>query len=206
MIRYMTTALLLILTPAIPSTANHMPAHAIVRDIEAEYCDTNLRVNRRQALTIHHAIIAGDEYDLGYSLAAISGVESEYGKYLLNLADPSFGPFAIHIKTASKRRNINPQSFTANLLAHELITNPELGAELAIEELLFWQSIHGPDPKKIHASYNAGHNYVHGAKYADMVMDEMKLIRQCYPNIKAKYNMHSTTKSTCAGRFCSANI
>ena len=105
-------------------------------------------------------------FGLVKTITAIAKIESNLGQYNINLQDPSCSFLHIHLKTYLKRHNIKDNPFNRNKHCQELINNPKLAIANAIEELLFWKSIHcsksGCDIvqyQNVVKSYNAGWNY-----------------------------------------------
>ena len=104
-------------------------------------------------------------FDLEKTIRTIIKVESDDGKYLVNLNDPSCGITHININTYLKRHNIKDTTFNQNKACQDLINNPVLAIANAIEELLFWKEYHCKNIctreqyRNIIKSYNAGFNY-----------------------------------------------
>ena len=104
-------------------------------------------------------------FDLEKTIRTIIKIESDDGKYLVNLNDPSCGITHININTYLKRHNIKDTTFNQNKACQDLINNPVLAIANAIEELLFWKEYHCKNIctreqyRNIIKSYNAGFNY-----------------------------------------------
>ena len=105
-------------------------------------------------------------FDLERSVKTIIKIESDDGKYLINLQDPSCGITHINIKTYMKRHNIRDTAFNRNKSCQDLINNHKLAIANAIEELLFWQEYHcdkngctNEQYQNMIKSYNAGWNF-----------------------------------------------
>lgn len=104
-------------------------------------------------------------FDLEKTIRTIIKIESDDGKYLVNLNDPSCGITHININTYLKRHNIKNTSFNQNKACQDLINNPILAIANAIEELLFWKEYHCKNIctkeqyRNVIKSYNAGFNY-----------------------------------------------
>lgn len=105
-------------------------------------------------------------FDFEQTIRTIIKIESNDGKYLVNLADPSCGLTHININTYLKRHNIKDTSFNRNKSCQDLINNPQLAIANALEELLFWKEQHcspygctKKEFQKVIKSYNAGWNY-----------------------------------------------
>lgn len=104
-------------------------------------------------------------FDLERTIRTIIKIESDDGKYLVNLNDPSCGITHININTYLKRHNIKNTSFNKNKSCQDLINNPRLAIANAIEELLFWKEYHCKNIctkeqyRNVIKSYNTGFNY-----------------------------------------------
>lgn len=104
-------------------------------------------------------------FDLEKTIRTIIKIESDDGKYLVNLNDPSCGITHININTYLKRHNIKNTSFNKNKSCQDLINNPRLAIANAIEELLFWKEYHCKNIctkeqyRNVIKSYNTGFNY-----------------------------------------------
>lgn len=167
-----------------------------------EFCDANIRINSDQANVLVTSYEFGKEYGLETVLPAIAWRESNLGKYLMNINDPSFGPYAIHIDTATSRLGIDRESFMANVLAQDLVMDQGLGARLAINEINYWLRIRGGNHPMALASYNAGFVYRRGLEYSEDVTQKAGLIKLCITRIKNRFNLVSK-KPECTSRFCS---
>lgn len=103
----------------------------------------------------------GVEFDLGYSLAAIAWKESNFGLYLMNLADGKLGSFGVYhilLEYAIARNKIK-SNWDISRYAERLVFDNELCANEAISELLFWKKYHKKHAnvwRRMFASYNAG--------------------------------------------------
>lgn len=104
-------------------------------------------------------------FDLEKTIRTIIKIESDDGKYLMNLQDPSCGLTHININTYTRRHNIKNTSFNRNKACMDLINSPLLAVANAIEELLYWKEYHCKNIctkeqyKNVIKSYNAGKNY-----------------------------------------------
>lgn len=125
----------------------------------------------------------GKEYNLGYTLAAISIRESHAGKINLNISDPSFGPYHVTIQNALHYHGWRDTGYNRNVLAQMMMDDIELSAAFAIENLRGWQRIHGSSNwKQIWASYNAGHagyDSPAGREYAGIIASNISKLKKC---------------------------
>jgi hypothetical protein len=116
---------------------------------------------------------------MAYSLAAIAWKESSAGKYMINLQDPSAGVFHITINNALVYLKWKDTNFNRNRAAQLLIQDFQLAANFAMINLQFWKDQHGNNWNRIWASYNAGHSWKNGRKYAKDIASKVRKIRLC---------------------------
>lgn len=106
------------------------------------------------------------EADFEKTIRTLIRLESNDGLYPINLQDPSCGITHININTYMKRHSIKNTNFNRNKVCADLIASPQLAITNALEELLYWKSVHcgrGKCSKAQYAnvvkSYNTGWNY-----------------------------------------------
>lgn len=106
------------------------------------------------------------EADFEKTIRTLIRLESNDGLYPVNLQDPSCGITHININTYMKRHSIKNTNFNRNKVCADLIASPQLAITNALEELLYWKSVHcgrGKCSKAQYAnvvkSYNTGWNY-----------------------------------------------
>jgi hypothetical protein len=157
--------------------------------VSASSCLVFDKLNNQQKETLYKAYKYGETDGIGYSLAAIGWQESQAGKYLVNLSDPSFGVFAITIKTASKVEGIDEESFEANLLAQKLIFDFNYGMKMAKREILYWLNYHKEDWSRTWASYNAGFDTSNGIEYTGLIAGYVRVLQKCLPTYIAQKSL-----------------
>lgn len=125
-------------------------------------------------------------FDLAKSIKAIAKVESDFGKYKINIMDKPYGSCGlthINLKTYMDRHKIKKTNFNINKACSDLVNNDELAIANAIEELLYWkeQICKGKTCTKmqwmyVYSAYNAGWNYrgKAGLAYANKILKELK--------------------------------
>lgn len=98
------------------------------------------------------------EYNLKWTMTAIAWQESGFGKRLIGRTTPDYGIFQININTfkARYRKVVKDGKMTDKDIIKMLISDHELNYFASIEEIKFWQNVHGDDYEKIWASYNGG--------------------------------------------------
>ena len=83
---------------------------------------------------------SGKAVNYEYTLTAIAEIESQYGKYMVNLADPSCGILHIMPKSLIKRTELNDNSWNHSRLCERLIIDKEFSISAAILELKYWEN------------------------------------------------------------------
>lgn len=141
-------------------------------------CDFLKELTPSQVKVIEYSYSRGQELDLGYTLAAISLVESRAGAERVNWSDPSFGAYHIYIHTAVKRLDITDKIQQVHL-ANQLTVDDELGATLALNELSYWNERWKGDWQKMVKSYNAGNTPSNGVAYMNKVKKYVKKLEGC---------------------------
>ena len=134
------------------------------------------RFTYEQKLIIAKAYNIGKKYDLGYTLAAIAIIESQAGKFLVNLGDPSCGVYHNLLSSVANREGIELSNINRNYLCTKLIKDFEFASGQALEELLYWKKYH-KDWEKTVMSYNAGFNYRNGDEYLLKVREEINKLK-----------------------------
>lgn len=104
-------------------------------------------------------------FNLSDTILAIAKVESDMGKYMINLQDPSCGLTHININTYIRRHKVPNTAFNRNKICQDLVNDVELAISNSIEELLFWKSQFCPKNmtnkcyRQMIRAYNGGWNY-----------------------------------------------
>lgn len=131
--------------------------------------------------------LAGEPYDLSYTLIAIARVESNFGQVKINLQDPSCGVTMIHLKFYIKKLGIKDTPFNRNLVCSRLIENDDASIAEAVAILTYakkrfcgkygctkaqWRNIWG--------YYNAGERYAGkaGREYSSKIEKFIKKLKK----------------------------
>ena len=97
-------------------------------------CDTINQLSMIQKHNLSKSYSYGQPYELGYTLAAIALVESQAGKWRLNIKTGDVGLYQINYITAQNTLKI--EGHYNQLAIHELLVYDDvLGAEIAIATL-----------------------------------------------------------------------
>lgn len=146
-------------------------------------CEARKRLDGRQMSVVREAHSLGLPHNLGYSLAAIVWQESNAGKWLINVHEHSYGPFQINLATAIRRTGSGKLGpFQQNVLATNLL-DLYFSSTYAIQELEYWQSVHGLTAwRNIYASYNGGWSYAKALpqRYAENIIAKMRMLKGCF--------------------------
>ena len=80
-----------------------------------------------------------EPYDLVETITVIAKIESNFGLYVVNLAEGSCGITQINIKTYIARHKIKDTRFNRNKACSDLVNSYELSIANSIEELVYWK-------------------------------------------------------------------
>ena len=128
-----------------------------------------LKLDREQLYILDSSYLVGKDYDLGLTLAAIAWHESNFGKYMLNLADNltsrypgSYGPYHVSLKSIMAKFK-HKNTWIASRTAERLMQDLKYSQKWALNELLYWKRYwkskrHPFVWSKMVASYNNGYN------------------------------------------------
>ena len=126
------------------------------------------------------------KYDLKYTMLAIAFRESKFGRYKLNLADPSAGIFHQLLPTYCKELGLRPNTWNQSRVAEKLINSNALALYVAINhfkrdyshfKLLGYSN--AISWRKAVMAYNAGvYNYKAGYKYYKEIVKIIKVLHQ----------------------------
>lgn len=140
-----------------------------------------INLSKSQIEVLQHAYDFGKQFNLQNSLRAIVMVESSGGVHLRNPNVMACGVGQILVKSWKARYadDILGLDVTDEDICNLLIRDTDLNLLAMVEELKFWQQVHGNDWRKIYASYNAGYSYnsQEGITYANKVIRYIKLFK-----------------------------
>lgn len=139
----------------------------------------NLSPSQKQVL--YKTFEKGKSLDLQYTLTAIAWQESSFGKFKVGKWSPDYGVFQINLKTWKSRysKEIKQYNLTDKKIKKYLVKHYDLGFVAAVDEILFWKTVHGNNWNKIWASYNDGtHISSRGLKYSQKIAKKIKAIKK----------------------------
>lgn len=138
-------------------------------------------LNQNQISLLKKSYDYGKQFDWGLTLAAIAWKESSAGKYLINLQDPSVGPFHVTIDKVLRHLNLPDTPFNQNRAAQIGIERFDVTAFIAVMELAYWKVERGRTWRETLVSYNAGNNLKseRGQAYAEDVAQKVGVLKQC---------------------------
>ena len=129
---------------------------------------------------------AKKDANLGYTMTAIAFKESQFGRYLINLDDPSCGVFHKLLPMYAIELGLKPNKWNESRLCEKLIESYELAYKVALNDFLknynYWK-IKGYNNsiawKRAIMSYNAGINgWKNGYRYYKEIVKIIKALRK----------------------------
>ena len=154
----------------IPIFLSATPSQKLINELK------NLSDN--QITTLLYVFRTGGKENLAYTLTAIVWQESVFGKYMINIKDPSCGLTHIKLDTVALSK------WNQSRLCEELQINDDKALKLAIDRLKFfisyWQKkglSYNLAWKRAIMSYNAGYRYWYGKKYYKKIKDKIKTLK-----------------------------
>ena len=145
-------------------------------NLEIEY--KNLSNN--QKATLIRTFYNGKSFDYGYTMAAIAWQESHFGKYLINLNDPSCGVFHVMPKYVGNRKN---SKWTQSRICERLITDYKFSFSSALERLKYFENYwKSKGVKRVWShtvsSYNQGFNYRKNSEYLKAIKEKIRFLKK----------------------------
>lgn len=142
-----------------------------------------LRLDESQKKMIKEIYDRSKPYDLVYSTLAIAWQESNFGKWNVNLSDPSCGPFHQLVPLFIRKHKLENTQFMQNKVCGELINNIDLSVATVISELEAWKVVHKNKWnvwEYVFRSYNAGFNFESNKakKYASMIKARIRVLKK----------------------------
>ncbi len=124
----------------------------------------------------------GKSFNHEYTLTAIVWQESKFGRYKMNLNDPSCGIAHAFLPSVADRVGLKRNFWNYSRLCENLIDDTEFALYHARMELEFWYGYWGNKGVKrvwSHsvASYNAGSNYKKGQSYLNKIKKKIKALK-----------------------------
>ena len=144
----------------------------------ASSCNLKSELKEEQWEVIQEAYNYGKPYNLGYTLASISVIESNAGLYVENDVSESYGVPQIRVTTAITRLGLHNSDANREGVKNRLIKDNEFAFELAVEELRYWLDVRGNWRTAIQ-SYNAGWKHHRGEGYMFKVIDVLNELEDC---------------------------
>lgn len=125
----------------------------------------------------------GRAFNYEYTMTAIAWQESTFGKYMMNLSDPSFGVFHNLITSVINRTDTNDSPWNRSRVAERLIMDYDFSFSQSLGELKYWENYW--TSKKVprvwsHTirSYNAGYKHTNGKAYLRMIKLRIKILKE----------------------------
>jgi len=154
---------------------NLLIAKSNFKTLELEYKNFTVK----QKATLVRTFYTGKTFNYGYTLTAIAWQESKFGKYLINLNDPSCGIFHVMPKYIG---NTDNSKWTQSRLCEKLILDYDFSFSSALERLKYfenyWKSKEVPKIwSHTVSSYNQGFNYKPDSKYLKEIKLKVKFLK-----------------------------
>jgi hypothetical protein len=118
-------------------------------------------------------------------MAAIAWQESKFGKWMINLSDPSCGVFHNLLKSVAKREGKSVSKFSQARICEQLIEDFDFSFSQSLAELEYWKNYWKSKGYKNNElwrrtvmSYNAGFNYKNGKTYLDNIIKKIRILKK----------------------------
>lgn len=146
------------------------------------------KLDSNQLFVLKEIYKRAQPYGLVYSALAIAWQESNFGKWSVNLQDPSCGPFQQSVFHYMRKYKLKITDFNINKVCSELIFNIDLSVATFIAEIESWELVHRKRWNKwdyIYRSYNAGNNWnSETAKiYSQKIRTRIKVLKDLLPDL-----------------------
>jgi len=158
-------------------------SHANKLDDELKY------LTKPQLEILHTTFKKAKSYDLQWTMTAMAWQESRFGKALIGRTTPDYGVFQINLKTFKARyaKILAEPKEDGTLIDDKdiinmLVSDYELNFVASLEEIKFWQHVHGNNYMKIWASYNGG--FKGNPIYANAIKNKIRALRRYFARIK----------------------
>lgn len=148
------------------------------------------KLDKSQILVMKEIYKRVEPYGLVYSALAIAWQESNFGKWSINLQDPSCGPFQQSVFHYMRKYKLKMTDFNMNKVCSELIFNIDLSVATFISEIESWELVHRKRWNKwdyIYRSYNAGNNWNSevAKNYSLKIRTRIRVLKEMLPNINS---------------------
>tara|TARA_R110002167_G_scaffold343943_1_gene553117 strand:- start:135 stop:641 length:507 start_codon:yes stop_codon:yes gene_type:complete len=129
---------------------------------------------------LEFAYYQGKPFDLGYTISAVSLMESNAGKWRLNIKTGDLGLFQVNQNTAKNVLGVT-NHYKILELNEKLIYDDILNAYIALDVMQYFLKYHKGNWKKMVMSYNNGFNIntKKSRDYLDKVIQSVKLLKTC---------------------------
>jgi len=159
-------------------------------DTVKQYLNELSHLNKPQQEVMFNTYKKAKEFDLQLTMTAIAWQESKFGKYKLNLNDPSCGVFHVMPSTITKNK------WKQSRMCERLIADYDFSFSVALQRLKYFYNYwiskgcnKNTAWKRSIMSYNAGYDYRHGNKYYKQIVKRLKAINIW---VNKTYNNNST--------------
>tara|TARA_R110002153_G_scaffold181493_1_gene334790 strand:+ start:6656 stop:7168 length:513 start_codon:yes stop_codon:yes gene_type:complete len=146
----------------------------------AQNCTKYKNLSPIQKGRLEFAYYQGKPFDLGYTMSAVSLMESNAGKWRLNIKTGDLGLFQVNQNTAKNVLGVT-NHYKILELNEKLIYDDILNAYIALDVMQYFLKYHKGNWKKMVMSYNNGFNIntKKSRDYLDKVIQSVKLLKTC---------------------------
>jgi len=149
---------------------------------------TNLYSNPLKDLTAKQTAVMSSvfhkakEFNLEYTVTAIVWEESQFGRYRINISDPSCGIFHIMPKSLIGRVDMKNTSWNRSRLCERLFIDDDFSFSAALLELKYWENYwHSKKVTRVWshmvASYNGGFHANINGSYVRKIKKKIKWLK-----------------------------
>ena len=121
-------------------------------------------------------------FDMQLTMTAIAWQESDFGKWKINLGDPSFGVFHNLISSVMSRHHLDGR-WNESRMAEKLLNDYDFSFSETLSELEFWKNYW--KNKRVSRvwshmvmSYNAGFDYSNGKEYIKHIKQRIYVLKK----------------------------
>ena len=154
-----------------------------ISKLKSRYTKELNHLSLKQIKTMLKVYSKAKPFDLSLTMVCISWQESQFGKYMMNLSDPSFGNFHNNINSVLKRHDYSINNWNKSRVAQRLMEDFDFSFTEALSELQYWKSYwksKGTKEQWVHyvRSYNTGYRWSENEHYIDNIIIRMRVLRK----------------------------
>jgi len=142
---------------------------------------THLSLNQYKVLLKTYA--KAKPFDKSLTMCAIAWEESQFGKFPVNLSDPSFGVFHNNLNSVMRRHHYKNTKWKRSRVAEALLLDYDFAFSESLSELELWQSywkrrnVHDKWINMVR-SYNTGSSWTSKERYIDRIILRVRVLKR----------------------------